>query len=515
MKEGAGFYTDTKLSTKEKEFTGAFFTPQIWVEKSQEYLSKVLGADWQDNYYVWDCCAGTGNMENGLTNADNVFASTLEDNEVEEIKSKIDAGLPLKKDHIFQFDFLNDELDSDKVPQELRDIIKDEEKRKKLVIYINPPFAESGNRKAVVYETEGQKTGVSKTKTHTKYVNTIGKGFKELFVQFLFRIYYEIPGCWIGQFSTHKHIYSENFIKFRQNFLAKLYKGFLVPANTFYGVKGKFPIGFFIWNTNEHETIGNVTFELFDRRGKYIREKKLFPIQSTTEIMSRWLMRHNDTEHERLASLAYVGSDFQHNTSVHLTMRLAGKDRTHNAHVTLQNLHIACIFFATRYAIPMNWENNRDNYMEPTSDKWKDDNEFIFNCIVYTILHAKNIVKSSDRTNHWIPFTEDEVGANGVYESHTLINYLKQIELSPEATSVMNWRRELYRYYHSMDNVNVNASFYEIREYFCGRDENGIMVRSSKNTRYNQLIKSLKSARYGLRDKIVPKIREYGFLRIQ
>ena len=51
-----------------RERKGAFFTPQKWVELSQDYLAKELGENWQDEYDVWDCCAGTGNMEAGLTN---------------------------------------------------------------------------------------------------------------------------------------------------------------------------------------------------------------------------------------------------------------------------------------------------------------------------------------------------------------------------------------------------------------------------------------------------------------
>ena len=44
-----------------RERKGSFFTPKIWVEKSQQYLADVLGENWQDEYYIWDCCAGTGN----------------------------------------------------------------------------------------------------------------------------------------------------------------------------------------------------------------------------------------------------------------------------------------------------------------------------------------------------------------------------------------------------------------------------------------------------------------------
>ena len=60
---------------------------------------------------------------------------------------QITHGLNLIDSHIFQFDFLNDPFS--KLPQSLRDVIEDEEKRRKLVIFINPPYAEGDNRNGI------------------------------------------------------------------------------------------------------------------------------------------------------------------------------------------------------------------------------------------------------------------------------------------------------------------------------------------------------------------------------
>ncbi|MGP1362619.1 MAG: hypothetical protein ACTTKZ_02915, partial [Bacteroides sp.] len=117
-----------------RERKGSFFTPKIWVDLSQKYLADVLGENWQDEYYVWDCAAGTGNLLNGLTNKYRIWASTLDQQDVDVMKDRIKNGANLLESHVFQFDFLNDEFT--KLPQPLQDIINDEEKRKKLVIYI-------------------------------------------------------------------------------------------------------------------------------------------------------------------------------------------------------------------------------------------------------------------------------------------------------------------------------------------------------------------------------------------
>jgi hypothetical protein len=74
-----------------RERKGSYFTPQQWVELSQKYIAEVLGEDWQDEYYVWDCAAGTGNLLTGLTNKYNIWASTLDTADVEVMHDRIDV----------------------------------------------------------------------------------------------------------------------------------------------------------------------------------------------------------------------------------------------------------------------------------------------------------------------------------------------------------------------------------------------------------------------------------------
>jgi hypothetical protein len=61
-----------------REIKGAFYTPKVWSNISKEYLAKAFGENWQDEYYIWDCCCGTGNLERGLVNQDRVRMSTLD-----------------------------------------------------------------------------------------------------------------------------------------------------------------------------------------------------------------------------------------------------------------------------------------------------------------------------------------------------------------------------------------------------------------------------------------------------
>jgi hypothetical protein len=84
---------------------------------------------------------------------------------------------------------------------------------------------------------------------------------------------------------------------------------------------------------------------------------------------------------------------------------------------------------------------------------------------------------------------------------------------SAEAKAVFDAGRELWRYYHEQPKCNVNASFYDIREYFQGRNDAGRMNLTSEDEKYNGLIKALRDNLKVLAKKIEPKIYEYGFLR--
>ncbi len=241
---------DLLVPSDVRERKGAFFTPKIWVEKSQEYLAKALGQDYQEDYIIWDCAGGTGNLLRGLLNKANCFLSTLDSNDVAIVKELAAANkLNLLENHVFQFDFLNDDFNSDKVPKSLREILKDEEKRKKLIIYINPPYAEAGN-KAKMSGTGEHKAKVARENLICeKYKDELHKANNELFAQFFMRIYKELDGCIMASFSTLKYLNSSNFKKFREVFKAKFLEGFMVPADTFDNVKGQFPIGFLVWDT--------------------------------------------------------------------------------------------------------------------------------------------------------------------------------------------------------------------------------------------------------------------------
>jgi len=58
-----------------------------------------------------------------------------------------------------------------------------------------------------------------------------------------------------------KNLQGYNFSAFREIFIAKLEKLFLLPANTFDNVQGQFPIGFFVWDGIKQEKFKEIIAE--------------------------------------------------------------------------------------------------------------------------------------------------------------------------------------------------------------------------------------------------------------
>jgi len=269
-----------------RERKGAFFTPPIWVDKSQEYLAKVFGEHWQKEYYVWDCCAGTCNLLDGLTEKHRIWASTIDQPDVAIVHDAIRHGeIDLLESHVFRFDFLND--DFGKLPESLRNIIDDPEKRKKLIVYMNPPYAEATST-ATVAGTGRNKENVATThKTRDKYRSVIGAATNEIYAHFMARIYHEIPQCKLALFSKLKFINSQNFSKFRDFFKAKFENGFMVRANTFDNVKGKFPIGFTVWDLQSSSFPKSIGLDVPEEGGR----KKFWTV--TGKSINRWIIQFN------------------------------------------------------------------------------------------------------------------------------------------------------------------------------------------------------------------------------
>ena len=584
-----------------RERKGAFFTPQIWVTKAQEYLAKTFGENYQEEYYIWDLAAGTGNLLANLTESHNIYASTLDKADVEimhELAEK--EALHLLPKHIFQFDFLNDELfdtpcarhkdslDSkckdckeSKLPKSLQHILKDSKKREKLIIYINPPYAEATSG------TTPTGTGSNKAKvatdnaTYLRYKDSMGKASNELFAQFFFRIYNEIPHCILASFSTLKYINSSNFIKFRETFKARFLGGFVCPAYTFDNVKGQFPIGFLVWNLNKNDKAMQkiITLDVYNEKNEYVGEKRFYTeAYKERESINKWIKEYDkDNTQLRIGLLDTRGNDFQNQKYISpKTQNFIITVHSMGIYLSAHNLIPFSVYFSVRHAIAHTWINHNDQFLYP-NNKWEKDSEFQNDCLAFTLFYGKNRISGRvDSTNgggwgninHFIPFSEKEVGAKEAFASHFMCDFLngkikqdcisasetkqsknklfsdkdlglestsfipnKPLTFSKETQDVFRAGRKIWQYYHqNFEKIpeihaqhnddfyriyNANASLYDIKGYFQGFTQSGNkskMNTKSQDPHYNDLIAELRYTLEILAKKIEPRIYEYGFL---
>jgi len=160
---------DSLIPIDERSFKGAYYTPLHVVDKAYDKLTETLGANWQKDYIVWDMCCGVGNLEVKHSNPRNIYMSTLDQEDIDVMKATKTCVAAQR----FQYDYLNDDITDDgqidysltnKVPAGLRKAIAE---GKKILVLINPPYAEAANAENM--KSEGgqhaeKKSGVSKTR---------------------------------------------------------------------------------------------------------------------------------------------------------------------------------------------------------------------------------------------------------------------------------------------------------------------------------------------------------------
>jgi hypothetical protein len=208
----------------------------------------------------------------------------------------------------------------------------------------------------------------------------------------------------------------------------------------------------------------------------------------------------------------------------------------HNWQTTKDNLIETSIYYTVRHIIEANWLNDRDQFLFP-NDSYKKDFEFQNDCLAHTLF--SNNISSNFGVNNWIPFTEQEVNAKEKFASHFMTDFIngklkaeqkpqdglfetepktgfydhQPRQFSVEARAVFDAGRALWRYYHVQPDINVNASLYDIRKHFQGRNDAGRMNARSDDATYTALIGELREKLNQLADKIKPKVYEYGFLK--
>ncbi|MCA3438946.1 MAG: hypothetical protein INF50_01170 [Rhodobacter sp.] len=537
---------DSLLPLDEQKFKGAFYTPLHIVDKAYDQLAATLGADWQQKYIVWDMCAGVGNLEAKHSNLRNVYMSTLDKEDVTIMRSNpAFAGA-----EIFQYDYLNDDITdfgkidyslSGKVPPALQQAIADAREGKKgakpILVLINPPYAESGSG---IGKGDENKVGVEQTRING-WMRELNLGFasKELFVQFLIRIRQEMPNARLAMFSKLKYVNAPNFQAFRGLWKAKYLGGFVVHSRAF-ELKGDFPIGFLIWDTSIGLPISEVPVDVFDRFGNLVSEK-LYVARPTKALLNLWMdktlpnagpavplsnaltvSKNPRLKRQVLGALGFLyasNNDLQHSAiETLITSSIYTGGNGGGVYLTENNLWQAAIVFSVRRLIKPTWLNDRDQFLQPTQPLSED---FKSDCLVWMLFNGSNLtagangLRWNDRdwslTNHFIPFTEAEVGATARFESDFMVRYMAGMMFSPAAQAVLDEGRKLFQRFHATSFPNKIRLEYKLNRADAGWYQVRRALEAFGDTEFTDF-DPFKAAYADLSAKLRPQVFELGFL---
>jgi hypothetical protein len=547
---------DRLTDENQRRFEGEFYTPLRFGKKAIYYLNEVLGKNWYKSgkYRIWDMAAGTGNLEYHLPaeSYKYLYMSTLHASEADHLKKVFPNAT------CFQYDYLNDDVEylftterlpfepNWKLPNKLRDELAD--KSITWIVYINPPFAT-----AQVKGVKGKsKKGVSKTKVEIMMdKEKIGHAKRELFIQFMFRIVYELPkNTYLGMFSKLKYMNAPDSTEYRDKYFNYKYeKGFIFKSTNFQGVKGKYPIGFIISNLSKPGDTKTVNIDIANDQAETIGVKHLQLIDKK-DVLNNWFKRpqnskdyilpplsngitvkhgNTDTRHRArpdfLASICSNGNDLQHAKYVVI---LSSPNASAGAFTVIKsNFKNALILHSVKKMPNQTWLNDRNQFLIPHTEP---SSEFTNDCVVWSLFSLSNettalknvsyLGNSYQIKNNFFPFLIEEIKNWEIKdpdfrlqivkdENRFVADWLSKNNLSNEAKLVIEKAEAVYKFYFSNLNQMAtknwkidtwDAGWYQIRrclmEHRLGSEE----------------LEELNKANEKLADKILPKIEEYGFL---
>lgn len=571
---------DSLIPIDERSFKGAYYTPLAVVDKAYDKLTETLGKNWQKDYIVWDMCCGVGNLEVKHSNPRNIFMSTLDAADVDVMKATKTCVAATR----FQYDYLNDDITDDgkidysltnKIPAALQQAIK---VGKKILVLMNPPYAEATNSANASISGKGEvtstKEGVKKTRVAEYCMEAYGKASNELFMQFIGRIAQEIPTATIAIFSKLKYITAPTLSDFRSIWNAQYLDGFIVHSKAFDGLKGDFPIGFLIWKTDMtkkvKKEVKEIAVEVLSKEANPIGEKIFYAI-SEDELLTNWMKRTRANNIDAIplknaiapattskdlrgtkwsdGAIAWLNCPGNDTQQANLTALLSsGFSSGRGFFVTEENLWQVAIVYTVRRIIKPTWLNDRDQFLQPTQPLTK---EFKSDCLIWMLFNGSNLTASANDlewngkkwsiVNHFIPFTEEEVGSPDRFESDFLVRYLQNLPplappqegnnnssknspslkglgvvLSPEAQQVMLEGKKLWQqYFTTIDVAGVreelklnrpDVGWYQIRKALQARNASGDYAPIN--------FKPFEEAYKTLTEKLQPMVYELGFLRV-
>jgi len=414
---------DQLIEEVKRRFHGDFWTPTVWADRADNLISSNLGANWREEYIVWDPAAGTKNLTRDYR-FNNLYSSTIH-------QSEIDMSSQYNREAtIFQYDFLNDDIDATpesdsrtlKMPIALFQALKD---NKPLVFYTNPPYGQATTGSATDH-----KAGIATTKIgELMNQQEFRKASAELYTQYIYRVQkivkdFKLTNVHIFYFTKIFHV-SSVFDKFNNQFFRQFeFKdGFLFNAGEFQGTSSAWGIVFshFELKQNDSDIQSSYKYSLEKSGEDGIEHYGTHTIRKLEKDQSikDWLAEISIPKEEYNYGL-YPRTNGGFNLSVSVSKtgtyrknsigfiqfngpNVQRADRYLNLNstmielgnqgrcITQDNFERACVTFAAAKSIlPFaSWVNDKDIFRRPTEAfqhrlEWP---EFVHDCVVYSLFH--------------------------------------------------------------------------------------------------------------------------------
>ena len=546
---------------------GEFYTPTVFADLAIEYLDKELGDNWRDEYVVWDCCCGTGNLTRDYKFKE-LYLSTIEGSDIESIEQAGYNPEAVK----FQYDFLNDGikpnlkidiLNDSKLPNGLKEVFK---QKKKLLFLINPPY--------------GANIGGIIDKNKNTTINNISKKMKleglnnskNLYIQFLYRILIYnkvIPDILIGFFIPGLLYTGKQLSNFRKIFLSKFNyeNGFLFPANEFsrdsnidWGVT--FAIFKSIDSKNNIKT--NFNFDIIDDNYNNIGIKLIYNLDSGNNSLKDWLGKDpkNSTyiDCPKLSTaLKVVETDkgqniikdsygffvnqnntvYQNHNFIFLLSSGLSNKGSDGISITDENLFRCTTAFMARRLIKRTYIYDVDQYLPP-NENHNEFEQFKYDSIVYSLFNNKSFQSSLRNVeykgkkwnikNHffWLPKEYLIQFANEVEFKELIVDTRDEKErmmtnliygekdylydkFSNDAKEILNTANYLLK--ESMEDrklMNITNPEYHLNSWDAGYTQLKLVW---KNDKFKKDFKEFRELYDNFEDRLRPLVYELGFLK--
>ena len=507
---------DQTLQNEIRTRQGAFFTPTLWVNEAHTLTSKELGDSWRDDCVVWDCCAGSGNLTRDY-DFKSLFISTLTADEVDLLKRQ-------GYSQAFQYDFLNPGdadliTELNKLPADIESSLVDfANQGKRLVFFINPPYAASGSLK----EDEENKTGVSDTKVKT-FMGNLGACRSNLYFQFIYECVRQAQRLGFKQtsicmFSPIKFMIQETAKKFRAWYYDRYQfkAGFFFNASAFSGVSSEWGVGFTIWS--EGKNTSDPILDVRDMQAKSIGKKQIYNCDFHKPA-SEWVREPIKGMETYEYPIMTSGLKIKERQKTGPIKKAPPKDIKYIDHPLVP--------------FTQKWLDSSNKYQHSSSTAKTGYEQWVDDCHIYSIFETKNNCTSMRDVswggeiwqikNHF--FWLERFGIKKLlqdscpiiyadfekyFEESYMATQIPELTLSKEAISVLEAATRLW--IKSLATREAYAKANPQLELTCW-DCGWYQLKGFWEKEYNTEFKELKELHKALGDKLRPGVYEYGFLK--